>query len=63
MELAFRLMLTGCSELIQQAVALLPSSTGLDTMNLQGHSALMLAAINNDPATILVIICLIKITD
>lgn len=47
-------MLTGCLELIQQAVSLLPSSTGLDTMNLHGHSALMLAAINNDPGTILV---------
>lgn len=47
-------MLTGCHELIQQAMSLLPSSTGLDTMNLQGHSALMLAAINNDPGTIMV---------
>lgn len=53
-ELAFRLMLTGCPELIQQAASLLPASTGLDTMNLQGHSAMMVAATNNDPGTILV---------
>lgn len=55
-------MLTGCSELIQQAASLLPSSTELDTMNLQGHSALMLAAINNDPGTMLVSAIVVKFT-
>nr|XP_015834554.1 PREDICTED: ankyrin repeat and BTB/POZ domain-containing protein 2 [Tribolium castaneum] len=47
-ELAFRLLLTGRPELIQHAVSLLPVSTRLDTLNLQGHTALMLAAINDD---------------
>ncbi|XP_076274350.1 ankyrin repeat and BTB/POZ domain-containing protein 2 isoform X2 [Rhynchophorus ferrugineus] len=51
-ELGFRLMLTGRPELIQQAVALLPSSTRLDTLNSQGHTALMLAAIHNDDITL-----------
>lgn len=52
MELAFRLMLTGRSELIQQAAPLLPASTRLDTFNLQGHTALMLAALVNDDVTL-----------
>ncbi|XP_063912415.1 ankyrin repeat and BTB/POZ domain-containing protein 2 isoform X1 [Zophobas morio] len=47
-ELAFRLLLTGRPELIQHAVSLLPVSTRLDTLNLQGHTGLMLAAINDD---------------
>lgn len=52
-ELAFRLMLTGRPELIQQAIQLLPSSH-LDTFNLQGHTALMLAVLMNDDSTIIV---------
>lgn len=51
-ELAFRLMLTGRPELIQQAVPLLPTSTRLDTLNPQGHTTLMLAAIHNDDMTL-----------
>lgn len=45
-------MLTGRPELIQQAVSLLPASTRLDTLNAQGHTALMLAAIHNDDITL-----------
>lgn len=45
-------MLTGRPELIQQAVPLLPTSTRLDTLNAQGHTALMLAAIHNDDITL-----------
>ncbi|XP_066146696.1 ankyrin repeat and BTB/POZ domain-containing protein 2 [Euwallacea fornicatus] len=52
MELAFRLMLTGRPELIQQAIHLLPVSTRLDTLNSQGHTALMLSAIHNDDSTL-----------
>ncbi|KAJ8984963.1 hypothetical protein NQ317_007833 [Molorchus minor] len=51
-ELAFRLMLTGRPELIQQAIPLLPASTRLDTLNPQGHTVLMLSAIHNDDATL-----------
>ncbi|XP_050300296.1 ankyrin repeat and BTB/POZ domain-containing protein 2 [Anthonomus grandis grandis] len=51
-ELAFRLMLTGRPELIQQAHHLLPPATRLDTLNPQGHTALMLAVIHNDDATL-----------
>ncbi|KAL1509279.1 hypothetical protein ABEB36_004041 [Hypothenemus hampei] len=51
-ELAFRLMLTGRSELIQQAIHLLPICTRLDTLNSQGHTALMIAAIQNDDNTL-----------
>ncbi|XP_022902026.1 ankyrin repeat and BTB/POZ domain-containing protein 2 isoform X2 [Onthophagus taurus] len=51
-ELAFRLMLTGRPELIQQAIPLLPSSTRLDTLDQQGHTALMLATLNNDDITL-----------
>lgn len=47
-------MLTGTAELIQQAIPLLPSSTRLDTLNSQGHTALMLAAIHNDDITLTV---------
>lgn len=47
-------MLTGRPELIQQAVALLPVSTRLDTLNPQGHTALMLAAVHNDETTLIV---------
>lgn len=53
-ELGFRLMLTGRAELIQQALALLPPSTRLDTLNQQGHTALMLATLYNDDVTLLV---------
>ncbi|KAF5308313.1 hypothetical protein FQR65_LT06307 [Abscondita terminalis] len=55
-ELAFRLMLTGRSELIQQALSLLPPSSGLDTFTLQGHTALMLAALTNDDLTLLALL-------
>lgn len=55
-ELAFRLMLTGRPELIQQAIPLLPVTTRLDTLNSQGHTALMLAAIHNDDTALNVII-------
>ncbi|CAH0561413.1 unnamed protein product [Brassicogethes aeneus] len=51
-ELAFRLMLTGTPELIQQALPLLPSKTKLDTLNAQGHTALILAAIHNDDSAL-----------
>lgn len=54
MEIAFRLMATGRTELIQQAILLLPSNSRLDTLNTQGHTALMLAAINNDDPALLV---------
>ena len=53
-ELAFRLTLTGRPELIQQALQLLPPSTGLDTLDQQGHTALMLSAINNDDVALAV---------
>ncbi|XP_017767922.1 PREDICTED: ankyrin repeat and BTB/POZ domain-containing protein 2 [Nicrophorus vespilloides] len=52
-ELAFRLMLTGRSELIQQALSLLPLSTRLDTLDQQGHTALMISALNNDDTTLM----------
>uniref|UniRef100_A0AAR5P742 BTB domain-containing protein n=2 Tax=Dendroctonus ponderosae TaxID=77166 RepID=A0AAR5P742_DENPD len=55
-ELAFRLMLTGRPELIQQAVTLLPVSTRLDTLNPQGHTALMLAAVHNDETTLIALL-------
>ncbi|XP_060530713.1 ankyrin repeat and BTB/POZ domain-containing protein 2 [Cylas formicarius] len=55
-ELAFRLMLTGRPELIQQSAALLPSSTKLDTLNPQGHTALMLAAIHNDDVALIALL-------
>lgn len=54
-ELAFRLMLTGRQELIQQALSLLPLTTRLDTLDQQGHTALMLAALYNDDVTLMVI--------
>lgn len=54
MEIAFRLMATGRTELIQQAILLLPSNSRLDTLNTQGHTALMLAAIINDDPALLV---------
>lgn len=53
-ELAFRLMASGRAELIQQALLLLPANTRLDMLNHQGHTALMLAAINNDDLALLV---------
>lgn len=56
-ELAFRLMLTGRPELIQQAIPLLPPCTRLDTLNQQGHTALMLATLYNDDATLMVSRC------
>lgn len=55
-ELAFRLMLTGRPELIQQSLALLPTSTRLDMLNQQGHTALMLSALYNDDLTLMVIV-------
>ncbi|KAB0803695.1 hypothetical protein PPYR_00665 [Photinus pyralis] len=55
-ELAFRLMLSGRPELIQQAITLLPTSTGLDTFTLQGHTALMLSALYNDDITLLALL-------
>lgn len=54
-ELAFRLMLTGRQELIQQALPLLPISSRFDTLDQQGHTALMLAALHNDDLTIMVL--------
>lgn len=53
-ELAFRLMASGRTELIQQAILLLPPATRLDTFNYQGHTALMLAAIHNDDMALMV---------
>lgn len=47
-------MLTGRPELIQQAIPLLPTPSRLDTLDQQGHSALMLAALNNDDITLMV---------
>lgn len=47
-------MLTGRPELIQQAIPLLPSCTRLDTLNQQGHTALMLATLYNDDTTLMV---------
>lgn len=47
-------MLTGNSNLIQQALLFLPSKTKLDTFNSQGHTALMLAALQNDRITLTV---------
>ncbi|XP_018326720.1 ankyrin repeat and BTB/POZ domain-containing protein 2 [Agrilus planipennis] len=55
-ELAFRLMMTGRHELIRQALSLLPCETRLDTLNLQGHTALMLAALYNDDTTLLALL-------
>lgn len=48
LELSFRLLLSGRADLISQAVTLLPSSTGLNTLNHHGLTALMLAATRND---------------
>lgn len=48
LSLAFRLMLTGRSELLHQANSMLPPTTRYDTLNHQGLSALMVAAIRND---------------
>lgn len=59
-ELAFRLMLTGRQELIQQALSLLPITSKLDTLDQQGHSALMLAALHNDDLTLMVYLFRIK---
>lgn len=50
-------MLTGRAELIQQSLALLPTSTRLDMLNQQGHTALMLATLYNDDVTLMVILC------
>lgn len=50
--LAFRLMLSGRSELMIQASTLLPSSTRYDTLNQNGLTALMVAAIRNDEVAI-----------
>lgn len=47
LELSFRLLLSGRADLISQALTLLPS-TGLNTLNHHGLTALMLAATRND---------------
>lgn len=47
-ELGFRLMLTGIPELLTQAMSLVPPTTRYDTLNHQGLTALMIAAIRND---------------
>ncbi|XP_053680703.1 uncharacterized protein LOC128731598 [Anopheles nili] len=46
--LAFRLMLTGRPELLIQALSLVPPTTRYDTLNHQGLTALMIAAVRND---------------
>uniref|UniRef100_A0A182NPP6 BTB domain-containing protein n=1 Tax=Anopheles dirus TaxID=7168 RepID=A0A182NPP6_9DIPT len=46
--LAFRLMLTGRPELLIQALSLVPPTTRYDTLNHQGMTALMIAAVRND---------------
>lgn len=53
-------MLTGRPELIQQAIPLLPLPTRLDTLNQQGHTALMLATLYNDDLTLVVSVFIIK---
>ncbi|CAH1160285.1 unnamed protein product [Phaedon cochleariae] len=55
-ELAFRLMLSGRPEVINQAIRLLPNSTKLNTLNPQGHTALMLSAMSNDHITLMALI-------
>lgn len=50
--LAFRLIMTGRPELFLQASSLLPSSSRYDTLNHQGMTPLMIAAIRNDEATL-----------
>ncbi|XP_055528311.1 ankyrin repeat and BTB/POZ domain-containing protein 2 isoform X2 [Wyeomyia smithii] len=50
--LAFRLMLTGRGELLIQALSLVPPTTRYDTLNHQGVTALMIAAVRNDDAAI-----------
>lgn len=50
--LAFRLMLAGRPELLQQANSLLPPTTRYDTFNHHGMTALMVAVIRNDEAAI-----------
>ncbi|XP_055594573.1 ankyrin repeat and BTB/POZ domain-containing protein 2 isoform X2 [Uranotaenia lowii] len=50
--LAFRLMLTGRAELLIQALSLVPPTTRYDTLNHQGMTALMVAAVRNDEAAI-----------
>ncbi|XP_055693458.1 ankyrin repeat and BTB/POZ domain-containing protein 2 [Lutzomyia longipalpis] len=50
--LAFRLIMTGRPELFLQASSLLPSSSRYDTLNHQGLTPLMIAAIRNDEATL-----------
>ena len=46
--LAFRLMLTGRPELLIQSLSLVPPTTRYDTINHQGLTPLMIAAIRND---------------
>ncbi|XP_062717124.1 uncharacterized protein LOC109418825 isoform X1 [Aedes albopictus] len=50
--LAFRLMLTGRAELLIQALSLVPPTTRYDTLNHQGLTALMVAAVRNDDGAI-----------
>ncbi|XP_050091781.1 uncharacterized protein LOC126575236 isoform X1 [Anopheles aquasalis] len=50
--LAFRLMLTGRPELLIQALSLVPPTTRYDTLNHQGMTALMIAAVRNDETAI-----------
>ena len=51
-DLGFRLMLSGIPELLVQAMSLVPPTTRYDTLNHQGLTALMLAAIRNDETAI-----------
>ncbi len=47
-ELAFRMMLTGIPDLLSQAMSFVSPTTRYDTINHQGLTALMIAAIRND---------------
>lgn len=58
LELSFRLLLSGRTDLIAQAINLLPPNTGLNTLNHHGLTALMLAASKNDDQVTTVIISL-----
>lgn len=46
--LSFKFMLSGKTELMQQALSILPPTTRYDTLNEAGLTALMIAAIRND---------------
>lgn len=47
-DLAFRMMLTGIPDLLTQSMSLVSPTTRYDTINHQGLTALMIAAIRND---------------